>query len=72
MPSACPTRASGLSLIAACLIPVLLAMAALLVVQGETILAFHPAWNDESFYWHQAATFRVAGFNLTHFTEEVM
>jgi hypothetical protein len=49
-------------------IPFLTAYGLVTFVSKTTLLRYAPQWSDEIFYWHQAATFRTAGFNGGYYT----
>ncbi len=49
------------------LLPALISML-LLMSRQVNLNDFTPIWSDEIFNWHQAATFRVAGFNGGYYT----
>ncbi|MBN2400147.1 MAG: hypothetical protein JXI33_07380 [Candidatus Aminicenantes bacterium] len=50
------------------LIPLLSTCTLVTFGMNKQLLNFTPQWSDEIFYWHQAATFRVAGFNGGYYT----
>ncbi|MEO0564052.1 MAG: hypothetical protein AAF125_18250, partial [Chloroflexota bacterium] len=51
------------------LLPLAIAVGALLAATGTYPWMLYPVLSDEVLYWHQAATFRVVGFNGGYYTD---
>jgi hypothetical protein len=49
-------------------IPLLTTYCLITFASKTALLRYTPQWSDEIFYWHQAATFRAAGFNGGYYT----
>lgn len=50
------------------LLPLILLFALPVITNAPPISSYLPFWNDEIYYWRQAASFQAVGFNTGYFT----